>query len=41
MIESRQREIFAWGRRRNVSSIEKLKRRRDGSRLKFIRGRWV
>ena len=41
MIESRSREIFAWGRRRNVSSFGKLKRRRDGSRFKCLCGRWV
>lgn len=39
--DSRRREIFAWGRRRNVSSFGKLKRRRDSSRFKCTCGRWV
>ena len=39
--DRRRRETFAWGRRRNVSSFGKLKRRKDSSRFKCTCGRWV
>lgn len=39
--EQKQREIFAWGRRRNVSSFGKLKEEGMAVDSKCLCGRWV